>query len=110
MVVMPSCKLILLNLVQPSKAYELMVVKVAGSSIDSSEEQPSKKLVGKVFCVTGRLMDLSDVQYWKAFWPKDLTEGGRTIVSSLLMFLHIYQGTACTPSAKVNEVICEFVL
>ena len=46
-----------------------MVVKVAGSSIVSKAIQPSKKLCGKVFCVTGRLIDLSEVQYWKAYWP-----------------------------------------
>ena len=59
-----------------------MVVNVVGSSIDSSEEQPSKKLVGSVFCVTGRLMDLSDVQPKNAYSPSEDTEGGNTIVSN----------------------------
>ena len=87
-----------------------MVVKVAGSSIFSNEVQPSRKLAGSVFCVTGRLMDLRFVQYMKAFCPSRLTEAGSTIVSILFMFLHIYAGTTSTPSAKVKEVTCEFVL
>ena len=87
-----------------------MVVRVAGNSIDSNEVQPSKKLTGRVFCVTGRLIDLSFEQYIKAACPRDFTEGGRTMVSSKFMFLQIYAGTVSTPSAKVNEVTCEVVL
>ncbi len=78
--------------------------------MDSNDEQPSKKLTGSVFCVTGKLMDLRFVQFMKAFCPSRLTEAGSTIVSNLLMFLQIYAGTTSTPFAKVNEVTCEFVL
>ena len=59
-----------------------MVVKVAGSSIDSKPEQPSKILVGKVFCVAGRLIDLRLVQNANAYVPSEDTDAGSTIVSS----------------------------
>ena len=48
-----------------------MVVRVSGSSMDSNEVHPSKKLVGRVFCVTGRLMDLSEVQFANAKVPNE---------------------------------------
>ena len=87
-----------------------MVVKVAGSSIVSKAIQPSKKLCGKVFCVTGRLIDLSDVQFWNAFVPSLYTDGGSTTVSSLFIFLQIYAGTSSTFGPKVKEVTLESVL
>ncbi len=66
-----------------------MVVKVAGNSIDSNEVQPSKKLTGSVFCVTGRLIDLSFEQYINAHSPSERTDDGSTIVSSKFMFLQM---------------------
>ena len=65
-----------------------MVVNVAGSSMDSNDEQPSKKLDGRLFCVTGRLIDFKLEQYANAYVPSEVTEAGITIVSSKLMFLH----------------------
>ena len=87
-----------------------MVVNVAGRWMESNAEQPSKKLTGSVFWVTGRLMYLSEEQYWNAYIPSDLTDGGNTIVSSRLMFLQIYHGTVSTWSPKVKEVTLELVL
>ena len=87
-----------------------MVVKVAGSSIDSKAVQPSKKLTGRVFCVTGRMIFLRLVQNAKAYVPNDFTEGGSTTVSNRLMFLQRYAGMVCTWSPNVNFVTFELVL
>ena len=88
----------------------LKVVRVFGNSMDSSDVQPSKIPIGRVFCVFGRLIDLSEVQYMNAFRPSDLTDGGRTMVSNWLMCLQIYAGTVCTLSPKTKEVMVELVL